>query len=60
MEKDKKYLKIELFTNVGTSMGTKYFSISDIKKESKEGIFKKYIDAEFVTEYNISIVENME
>jgi len=55
-----KYLKVELISDVGTNMGTKYYDISEIKEESAEGEFKIYFKANYVEKYNISIEDNKE
>jgi len=50
-----KYLKVELISDVETNMGTKYYDISEIKKENSDGEFKIYFKANYVEKYNISI-----
>lgn len=52
-----KYLKVELISDAGTNMGTKYYNISEIKKENSDGEFKIYFKANYVEKYNLSISE---
>ena len=55
-----KYLKVELYSNTNTLMGTKYYSLAEIKEESKEGEFIIYFKSERIKEYSLSIVDEKE
>jgi len=54
-EVKEKYLRVDLYSNTDTLIGTRYYKISEIIKENNEGEFKIYFKSNYIERYNLSI-----